>query len=140
MRIVYKTYRTSDRGELATFLVACLELLVLENLMLARHCPGGRVPDPYKSKVKYLQEPPEWRGVEHLDNFAICIARGWGDCDDLVGWRVAFLRQNGEPTAKPRVIWPQGESRFHARIRRANLDEEDPSISLKRMNGGDVVL
>ena len=84
------------------------------------------VPNLYDSRVRYGREPP---GVEEFASIPVILKRGWGDCDDLVGWRVAELRHHGEP-AKIRIQWRKfsNNSRlFHVLVRRADGKIEDPS-------------
>lgn len=131
MRLVQFEIPRGSPEETVTLLRALLDALVQQNLLLAQRI--GFMPDPYTSNVRYQQEDDP--GVEHFDHFGVCMERGWGDCDDLVGWRTAQLIWHGEK-ASTRVIWPQGQRRYHARVRRADGSEEDPSIVLRRMNGG----
>ena len=49
------------------------------------------LPPLYQSGVRYQPEPNTGSGIEDWACPWDCIERGWGDCDDLVGWRVAEL-------------------------------------------------
>ena len=55
------------------------------------------------------------------------------NCDDLSPWRVAELREHGEP-AKIRIQWKKhpetGQKLFHIVVRRADGSIEDPSLLL----------
>lgn len=83
-----------------------------------------RVPSLYDSKVVYQEEPPG-QPFEEFAPIPQILLRGWGDCDDLVPWRVAELREHGEP-AQPRILWQKakggkhkGKKIFHFVVRRA---------------------
>lgn len=68
-----------------------LNLAHIRNLALLRQ---QRVTPLYRSGVRWRREPippsPMIR-VEGFDDPLTCIARGWGDCDDLAPWRSAEL-------------------------------------------------
>lgn len=89
------------------------------------------IPPLYDADVVFGREP--W--APRVDEFAHClqvIGRGWGDCDDLCAYRVAELREQGEP-AGIRVYWrePRGGSQlFHAQVRRGDGSVEDPARML----------
>lgn len=87
-----------------------------------------RVPLLYESSIRFRREPEATikAGIEQFDNVLQVLARGHGDCDDLVLWRVAELRERGED-ASTRVAWPTGSRKFHAQVRRADGSYEDPS-------------
>ena len=59
------------------------------------------------------------------------LARGWGDCDDLIGYRVSELLAQGE-AATVNCIWDG--VRMHVRVRRASGDLEDPAQILHERN------
>jgi len=65
---------------------------------------------------------------EEFADVLTVLRRGWGDCDDLVAWRVAELQAKGEK-AQVRIYWrvKNGSIRMHAQVRRANGRIEDPS-------------
>jgi hypothetical protein len=92
----------------------------------------GEVPRLYKAGVHYEREP--WAGK--YEEFADCLTvfrRGWGDCDDLVAWRVAELREAGE-RANVSISFPypprKGGVLYHALVRRGDGSLEDPSAKL----------
>jgi hypothetical protein len=104
-----------------------------------------RVPPLYESGVLY-QEEPLGQGYEEFAPIPNVLMRGWGDCDDLVPWRVAELQECGEP-ATIRLEWTvakrgphAGKKLFHLLVRRARLspggvwvesdDTECPSTKL----------
>jgi len=105
-----------------------LEALILMDMDILRR--EKWIPPLYRSRVRYQAEPP---GQERFDHPLICMERGWGDCDDLVGWRCAELRLAGEH-ATPRILWPEGTRRYHAQLRRADGTIEDPSRTLMRLH------
>lgn len=87
------------------------------------------VPPLYQSGVVYQEEPPG-QGFEEFAPICTVILRGWGDCDDLVPWRVAELQEAGEP-AQIRLQWVQakhgryaGKKIFHLTVRRFRRDPE----------------
>lgn len=93
----------------------------------ARGLTQKPLPPLYRSGVHYAPEP--WAGSgreEWADPWTVC-ARGWGDCDDLVGWRVAELRAAGEHAT---IQVMRRNERYHVRVRRADGTLEDPSIAL----------
>lgn len=98
---------------------------------------GGRIPRLYETSVQFRPEPGAGEpGVpEQFDHLGLVLARGWGDCDDLVGWRLAECWFFGEPMATERIIWPLGWPHYHAQLRRADKTIEDPSAVMRRKNG-----
>lgn len=116
-----------------------LEACVLNDMLyLALH---KNVPGLYESGVRY-EEEPHWtfqgEPVEEFASIPICIARGWGDCDDLAPWRCAELRLRARENAKIRIQWQRqrlpggklGRKYFHIVVRRADDSVEDPSAKL----------
>lgn len=100
---------------------AALEGLV--RLNVAQRKAG--LPELYKTKVRYRRDQGEtW------DSGAICLRRGWGDCEDLAAWRAADLRCAGIParavvlrSRTPGVSW-------HAVVCLPGGKYEDPSKKL----------
>lgn len=82
------------------------------------------VPPLYDSGVRYQREPNSGEGWEEWADPWSVSSRGWGDCDDLVMYRVAELLAAGE-AAGINVIWDG--YRYHVRVRRADQSIEDPS-------------
>ena len=97
-----------------------------------------RIPDLpllYQSGVRYQREE---KGKEEWTDCVETYERGWGDCEDLVCWRVAELRvRYGIREARPdftlRLLPSEngGPPRrvFHI-IVRIGPDREDPSLKL----------
>lgn len=88
-----------------------------------RAAQRGALPALYSTGIRYRAEPP---GPEMIDHGAIVLRRGWGDCDDLVSYRLGELWHWGERGASPRIVWRRGTKRYHAQVRRADGSIEDP--------------
>lgn len=109
-----------------------LEALVRRNQDLLREA-GGQVPPLYAARVAYRPEPP---GKEDWDALDIVWPRGYGDCEDLAGWRAAELREVGEPARADCYVSrvsPEGRKVWHCIVVRADGTVEDPSIQLGMM-------
>jgi hypothetical protein len=62
---------------------------------------GPPIPPLYESGVRYSEDKPgreDWRDVYTI------LQRGYGDCDNVVGWRCAELRVAGI-AAEPVIKW-----------------------------------
>src|SRR5215831_17488346 len=68
-------------------------LWLLEALCKAdqEHLRQKHYPPLYDAGVRYIREQgtEEWLDIPHI------IQAGGGDCEDLVGWRVAEVREEG---------------------------------------------
>lgn len=84
------------------------------------------LPPLYQSGVQFRRERP---GREEWDTADIVLDRGWGDCEDLSGWRIGELRRMGID-ARPEVK-RTAERRFHAVVRWPGGAVEDPSRVLR---------
>ncbi len=62
---------------------------------------GAPIPPLYASGVVYREDPP---GREDWGDIYYCLSMGWADCDRLVIWRVAELREAGI-AAEPVIKW-----------------------------------
>lgn len=90
------------------------------------------LPSLYTSHVRYQPEPdlpPGQPITEFFDSPYTCWIRGYGDCDDLVIWRMAELIAAGIP-AHARILRLKGTSRYHCQV---TLDDgsgtiEDPCL------------
>lgn len=101
---------------------AALEGLVAmnEQLMSMRKYPAL-----YLSGVRYKTEKNEaFRNVDEV------LSHGWGDCDDLAGWRTAELHVTGEDPEAWADVYRTGPRRLHAIVVRGNGKIEDPSLKL----------
>jgi hypothetical protein len=112
------------RGAMLPF----LELSTRLNEELLRR---RELPPLYGAGVRYQVEPP---GREDWDPGDIVRARGWGDCEDLAGWRAAELRGAGELDARADTYVsrerPDGSRVWHAIVVRGDGTLEDPSAHL----------
>ena len=86
-----------------------------------------RLPPLYQAGVRFEYEPQHGTGFELFDLPWTVYQRGWGDCDDLVIWRICELVASGE-RATCRTVFV-GEQ-LHVLVRRANGSLEDPAILL----------
>lgn len=94
------------------------------------------LPALYTSDIRYRPEPWAGGGTEEWADPYEVLERGWGDCDDLVLYRVAELIASGE-NATVQTMWKRGTKRHHVRVRRANGAVEDPSLILLKRNGNE---
>lgn len=110
-------------------LQALLAGLALANFAQMR--AGDRFPSIYRSGIRYRREPA---GQERWQTARALLQSGFGDCEDLAAYHVAWLWSRGERKARPivRKIRPGLE---HALVRRADGRIEDPSARLG-MKGG----
>jgi hypothetical protein len=102
-------------------LPSLLEGLVQANRVLLSSEP---YPSVYESGVVYR---PEGRGQESWRLANEILRSGHGDCEDLVAWRVAELRNQGA-NAWPDVL--KSDQGFHAIVSLENGGIEDPSMVL----------
>lgn len=84
-----------------------------------------KLPPLYASGVRYRRESA---GAERWQLPHQTLALGYGDCEDLAGWRAAELRALGERCTL--VFRKSGPRLWHAVVRRANGVIEDPSAAL----------
>lgn len=105
---------------------------------LRRRWQEGRpLPPLYESGIKFRHEPAGQTFEEWADPLTV-LARGYGDCDDLIIYRLAELLAVGERATvqvmrelaekgpgDPRAA--RGTGRYHVAVRRADGTEEDPS-------------
>lgn len=115
---------------------------------------GWRLPPLYASGVVFQLEPNHGSGEEDFAQPPTVYARGWGDCDDLINYRLTELlaaqlpagfhtmrtarqtrvlmrlraRMGAGQTASTICRWEGGD--MHVLVRLANGREEDPSIIL----------
>lgn len=111
-----------------------LECTVAQNQIMMRANPGA-FPPLYQSKVRFRPEPNAGE-YEEFATADLVLRRGYGDCDDLVAYRVAELREQGED-ATIRIHWrDKGATTgrlYHVTVRRGKTRKfpdgeiEDPS-------------
>ena len=134
-----------DRVRSEQSLLLLMEAMCAIDLLHLRQRP---YPKLYESGVVYRREDrtENWLDIPHV------IKAGWGDCEDLVFWRVAELRHQkikAAPFAKWRRV--NGVYKYHALVRRfapgrdhfgrmvkAKAWLEDPSKRLGMGTAGDV--
>jgi hypothetical protein len=83
----------------------------------------------YASGVSYAEDDDEREGWTDLSE---TLARGVGDCKDLVAWRLAELRVREREAALPLVSFARRghHVKFHVVVRRADGRLECPSREL----------
>lgn len=115
-------------------LLWCLECLINCNRSYLQFHPT--TPRIYESGCKYTHEDDteDWEAIPSI------MRHGGGDCEDLGCWRVAELRESGEP-AKPYLKFSEVEGfwHYHIQVQRFRKDAngnwkagqiEDPSALL----------
>jgi hypothetical protein len=134
MRVIADIPSDGASGELVMGAARAIELVVGINLLIMKRL---RVPSLYTTDVVYRLEPP---GPEEIANCLQVLGKAprvnnipgpWGDCDDLVAYRVAELRFRGEK-AVPRIVWRKDTHLYHAQVRRGDGSIEDPSMHMRR--------
>lgn len=90
---------------------------------------GENIPPLYSGRIVYRREPAR---REDWQSAAETVRRGYGDCEDLVAYRIAELRRAGIP-AWPKITAINPQLR-HVQLVRRNPDGqwviEDPSRQL----------
>ncbi len=142
MRILLDTALIRDPRAVALLARGALELMVQANEIMMRDEPRA-YPPLLHSHIAFAPEP--WAGkLEEFAPAVLVVARGWGDCDDLVAYRCAELRVFGDRLActKPEHatihifgrenLPPPQRTVMHAQVRRANGTIEDVSRLLPR--------
>lgn len=118
-------------------LVDALMVLCYADCLYLRRQP--QTPALYSVRgLRFLPERQAGSGVELYQTIPEVIAQGWGDCDDLAGWRAAELICSGEPGARPdliRVAGPSSAPYWHAVVRRASGAIEDPAAIVRAREG-----
>lgn len=138
MRILLDTALVKDPRVVALLARGALNVVIAANVVMMKDAGSAAFPPLYASGIRFKPEP--WAG--RLEEFAPAIkvlARGWGDCDDLICYRAAELRAFGDrlagtPPEKAVVrIYGRGK-KMHAQVRRdprflqaGQIDIEDPS-------------
>lgn len=111
-------------GEIAHFSKRAIEAFAMGSVPMAAR---WRLPPLYRSGIRFQKEPGHGTGIEDFALPNVTFRRRWGDCDDLVIYRIWELLVQGE-RATCRAVW-QDEA-VHVLVRRANGVLEDPSILL----------
>lgn len=115
--VLYRIPRSRELYE------AALEGLSRLNEAIYRASPS--MPDIHNADVRYRREAGEaWRHVKDV------IADGWGDCEDLAGARVGWLRARGKDKRARIIVKRTGPNMSHALVARGDGSIEDPSREL----------
>lgn len=112
-------------------LVGALRVLVFANLLWLRSRPHA-VLDLYDSGVRFRPEPTEGSGIELYQTIPEVYAQGWGDCDDVTGWRCAELLARGVEGVDV-ALESRGPRVWHAVVRLPNGHTEDVAANLRRL-------
>lgn len=119
----------SQKDEIAHVGRALIAFAVRRNMTYLRSVK--RAPSLYSSGVRFRREPWAGTGKEEIAGIPAVLRRKWGDCDDLVAWRVAELRIQGID-ARPMIRWPKRNpnNKYHAMVRLPSGATDDPSARL----------
>jgi len=86
--------------------------------------------DPLEARVRYQLEPAgqeDWKLPQNV------MRDGWGDCEDLAGWRAAGLRATGEDPDATCVVMRTGPGKLHAVVMRGDGSVDDVCMELMQM-------
>jgi len=113
---------TCELPDHAAVVEALLEGFVRACLVII--AAGLAPPDPRQTSptVKYKLEPvgeEDWKLPHNV------IRDGWGDCEDLAGWRAAGLRFTGEDAGARVKVVKTGENKLHAVVERGDGSIDD---------------
>jgi hypothetical protein len=116
-----------DPEAIASIARGLLEGVIIYDQILLR---AGLVPPLWKSGVVFMREP--WAGrVDEFANAALCMQRGWGDCEDLAAWLCAEFRNAGDTNAGIKIYWRYGPGGvadiYHAEVRDGTGAVWDPA-------------
>lgn len=115
-----------DRPTPARLVVGVHAVVALNRLdFRALKSRGRAMPPLYKSGVRYAKEP--WPR-ECWQTAVQTLAQGYGDCEDLVGWRVAELLEASK-VARPKVV-RASQDYWHVVVEHGSGEIEDPSRKL----------
>ena len=116
------------------------QILILA-LLWSRELKRRPLPDFYSLKLRYCPEPTSNAAEEWVDPYVV-MERGYGDCDDLVIFRLGQILAasnwsladgTGTLPAWPCIAWERGTGNYHVLIRHRDGSTEDPAkIMLKR--------
>lgn len=115
------------------YLLVLIDALVRLNRLLIRQMP--RLPTIYESGVRYKREGRDRQGnrIEDWRTVVEILQNGGGDCEDLVGYRVA---ENLEKKIACRPWLRKRGRMWHVLVRYPDGRIEDPSLKLG-MGSGD---
>lgn len=86
------------------------------------------LPPLYSSGVRYRTEPQHGSGVDEFANPWLTLARGWGDCDDLVQYLLVEYLAQGIRAACGAEWRGSG---VHVWVRLPGGAIQDPSLDLR---------
>ncbi len=112
-------------GQVANFSKCAIEAFARGSVPMAGL---WRLPPLYSSGIRFQREPEHGSGNEDFALPNVTYGRKWGDCDDLVIYRLWELWVQGERSATCRAVWQ--DNAVHVLVRRADQRLEDPSIIL----------
>lgn len=138
-----------EEGVCATF-SALISAVAVGNYYVMRRHPG-LIPRLYDSPVVFRPEPNAGK-YEEIASARRVASRGWGDCDDLVAYRIGEILCDGQKAAAKvyvkfhlkrdgriyELTWPEAVeakknrigkvlSLYHAQVRKDNGSVEDPA-------------
>ena len=113
--------------------IDALRVLTFANLLWLRSKSRAGAPSPaiYQSGVRFRPEPQAGSGVELYQTIPEVLAQGWGDCDDLTGWRCAELLAQGINADCGLVS--VGPRLWHAVVVLPSGEREDVAGNIKRI-------
>jgi len=76
----------------------------------------GALPPLYSTNVVYREDATHGSGIERFKHPRVVLAQGYGDCDQLVWYRLAELLAQGVP-AETTIADYQSTGAAHAQIR-----------------------
>lgn len=124
MKILLDTALIKNPRVIALLARGALNVNIAVNEQLMRALGPRVFPPLYASHIRFQPEP--WAGkLEEFAHALKVVKRGWGDCDDLVSYRIAELRVFGDrlagtPPEKATVrIYGRGK-KMHAQLRRGD--------------------
>lgn len=85
------------------------------------------LPPFYECNIRYKPEPEASLAEEWTDPYTT-FTRKYGDCDDMVIWRLAeIINDSGVGSAWPSVAREIGTGKYHVLIAKNNGTYEDPA-------------
>ncbi len=94
---------TDDPSRFVPLIILLESLTSINEFHLRRGLKAGSpYPRLYQSGVYYREEKP---GFEDWPDIPKVLSQGWGDCEDLAGYRAAELRVYDGIDAQPVIKW-----------------------------------
>lgn len=123
---------------LACFWIDQIQLYAKADAVAIRTGEAPRIPPLYSTTIRYRPEPNAGTGIEEIADPWTVLQRGWGDCDDLIRYRIAELLLNGERATV--AIADHAMGMQHAMVRRASGAQPPPGIPISRKLGTPFML